>query len=302
MDSPGSAASSRHRPFTFRWISDNTDLADFSSAVKDKGVLITGAGRGIGKRLAIGIAAAGGRVALLARSQPELDVAKLEIEHAGGVTLRIRADVRDFEQMLSAVDRMQVVFGGTHVLICAAGTLGPIGSIVQARLSAWKEALDTNVLGVFHACRAVLPQMIERRSGKIVVLAGGGSSGPRPFVTAHATSKTGVVRLVESIAEEVRDYNIQINCLDPGSSYTSMTDEILHAPELAGTQEVEEARHVRLTGGAAAERQIQMALFLSSPHSNHISGRLISVSDDWKKLEHQNMLPDAYTLRRQVKG
>src|SRR5271154_6718469 len=107
MDSPGSAASSRHRPFTFRWISDNTDLADFSSAVKDKGVLITGAGRGIGKRLAIGIAAAGGRVALLARSQPELDVAKLEIEHAGGVTLRIRADVRDFEQMLSAVDRMQ---------------------------------------------------------------------------------------------------------------------------------------------------------------------------------------------------
>ena len=79
--------------------------------LKDKGVLITGAGRGIGKRLAIGFASAGARVGLLARSPAELDLAKLEIEHAGGVALRIRADMRDLEQMTAAVDRMQVVFG-----------------------------------------------------------------------------------------------------------------------------------------------------------------------------------------------
>src|SRR5678809_489251 len=81
-------------------------------SLKGKGVLITGAGRGIGKRLAIGFAAAGARVGLLARSQPELDLAKLEIEHAGGAALRIRADVRDFEQMCAAAERMQAVFGG----------------------------------------------------------------------------------------------------------------------------------------------------------------------------------------------
>src|SRR5919199_6105289 len=99
--------------------------------LKDKGVLITGAGRGIGKRLAIGFASAGARIGLLARSQPELDLAKLEIEHAGGTALRFRADVRDFEQVCAAVDRMRAVFGGVHVLIAAAAIQGPIGPFVD---------------------------------------------------------------------------------------------------------------------------------------------------------------------------
>ena len=80
--------------------------------LQDKGVLITGGGRGIGKRLAIGFAQAGARVGLVSRTQAELDAAKLEIEHAGGTALRLRADVRDFEQLTAAVDRMRVVFGG----------------------------------------------------------------------------------------------------------------------------------------------------------------------------------------------
>jgi 3-oxoacyl-[acyl-carrier protein] reductase len=277
-------------------------LSDFSFDVKEKGVLITGAGRGIGKRLAMGFAAAGARVGLLARSQAELDVAKLEIEHAGGATLRIRADVRDLEQMSAAIDRMQAVFGGTHVVICCAGVLGPTGPLTQIRLDHWRDAIDTNIMGVVHACRAVLPQMIERRSGKIIVLAGGGSSSPRPFVTAHATSKAAVVRLVESVAEEVRDFNVQMNCMDAGASYTSMTDEILHGGQMAGSGELEEAHKVRVTGGTPPERQVQMALFLSSPRSNHISGKLLLATDDPKKLEHQNMLPDFYTLRRHGKS
>ena len=94
-------------------------------SVKHKGVLITGAGRGIGKRLALGFAAAGARVGLLARSKAELDLAKLEIEHAGGMALRFRADVRDFEQICAAVDRMRVQFGAVDVLIAAAATQGP---------------------------------------------------------------------------------------------------------------------------------------------------------------------------------
>ena len=263
--------------------------------------MITGAGRGIGKRLAMGFARAGARVGLLARSQPELDLAKLEIEHAGGVTLRIRADVRDFEQMSAAVDRMQVVFGGTYVLICSAGVLGPIGPLAGIRMPAWKEALETNLMGVVYACRAVLPAMIERRNGKIIVLAGGGSNAPRPWITAHAAAKAAVVRLVESVAEEIRDYNIQINCMDPGNSYTAMTDEILRSEQLAGTREAEEAQRIRITGGTPPEKQIQMALFLASPESNHISGKLLSATDDPRKLRHQNMHDDAYTLRRQVK-
>ena len=92
--------------------------------LKDQAVLITGAGRGIGKRLAIGFAAEGARVGLLARSQAELDLAKLEIEHAGGTALRIRTDVRDYDQMSAAVERMRGVFGGVDVLIAAAAIQG----------------------------------------------------------------------------------------------------------------------------------------------------------------------------------
>jgi NAD(P)-dependent dehydrogenase (short-subunit alcohol dehydrogenase family) len=266
--------------------------------LKNAGVLVTGAGRGIGKRLAIGFAAAGGRVGLLARSKAELDLAHLEIEHAGGNALRIRADVTDFEQVSAAVDRMRVQYGGVHVLVCAAAVQGPIGPLVDHSAKALAETIQINLLGVMHACKAVLPHMIERRSGKIIVLSGGGAAGARPNFSAYAASKAAVVRLVETLAEEVRDHNIQINCMGPGGTYTHMTDEILRAGEKAGWKETEDALEIRRTGGTAPEKQIQLALFLASEQSNHISGKLIHVSDDWKKLKNENIHPEIYTLRR----
>jgi 3-oxoacyl-[acyl-carrier protein] reductase len=271
---------------------------DALELLKGKGVLITGAGRGIGKRLAIGFAAAGARVGLLARSQPELDLAKLEIEHAGGAALRIRADVRDFEQMCAAAERMQAVFGGVHILIAAAAVQGPIAPLAEVKPKQFAETLEVNVLGVMHACRAVLPQMIDHRNGKIIVLSGGGAASPRPSFSAYAASKAAVVRLVETLAEEVRDRNVQVNCMAPGGSYTHMTDEIIHAGDRAGRREIEDAEQVRLTGGVSPEKQVQLAMFLASERSNHISGKLIHVNDDWKKLERANMNPEAYTLRR----
>lgn len=269
--------------------------------LKDQGVLITGAGRGVGKRLALGFAQAGARVGLVARTQAELDATKLEIEHAGGAALRIRADVRDFEQLSAAVDRMRVVFGGVQVLIAAAAVQGPIGPFLEGKSKQWQEVLETNVLGVMHACRAVLPQMIERRSGKIIVLSGPGATDARPNFAPFAASKAAVVRLVETLAEEVRDHNVQVNAMGPGGTYSSMTDEIIQAGSRAGTKDLEEAEHVRLTGGVPPEKQMQLALFLASERSNHVSGKLIHVNDDWKRLEHDNMQPAAYTLRRVLK-
>jgi NAD(P)-dependent dehydrogenase (short-subunit alcohol dehydrogenase family) len=265
---------------------------------KDKGVLITGAGRGIGKRLALGFAAAGARVGLLARSQPEIDLAKLEIEHAGGAALAIRADVRDFERLCAAADRMRAVFGGVYVLVAAAAIQGPIAPLAEVPPKPWAEAIEVNLIGTMHACRAVLPQMIERRGGKIIILSGGGAANPRPNFSAYAAAKAAIVRLAETLAEEVRDCNVQVNCMAPGGAYTHMTDEIIHAGDRAGRKEIEDAEHVRLTGGISPEKQIQLAMFLASERSNHVSGKLIHVNDDWKRLERENMNPELFTLRR----
>lgn len=238
---------------------------------------------------------------MLARSKAELDLAKLEIEHAGGTALRIRADVRDFEQVCAAVDRMQVQFGPIEILIAAAGSQGPIAPLVGIKPKVWAETVEINLLGVVHACMAVLPKMIDRRSGKIIVLSGGGAAYARPNFSAYAASKAAVVRLVETLAEEVRDQNIQINCFSPGGTYTSMTDEIIDAGEKAGHKEIENAQHVRITGGVPPAKQLELAMFLASENSNHISGKLIHVNDDWKRLQDSNMHPEMYTLRRTLK-
>src|SRR5262249_9273166 len=157
------------------------------------------------------------------------------------------------------------------VLVCAAAVQGPIGPFVQCAPKAWAETVQTNLIGVVNSCRAVLPAMIDKRAGKIIILTGAGSTSARPNFSAYAASKTALVRLAETLAEELRDHNVQVNCMGPGGTYTNMTDEILRAGERAGWREQEEALQVRHTGGIAPEKQIQLALFLASEHSNHIS-------------------------------
>ncbi len=270
--------------------------------LRDKGVLITGAGRGIGKRLAIGLANHGARIALVARSKAELDLADLEIEHAGGLSLRLRADVRDYEQMCAAADRMRTHYGRLDVLICAAGLQGPIGPLMDTPVKAWAETIETNLIGVMNSVRAVLPHMLEKRSGKIIVLGGRGAGDSRPNFSAYAASKAAVTRFVETVAEEVRDRNVQINVMSPGRTYTHMIDEILRAGDRAGQKEEDEAVQVRITGGIAPDKQIALALFLASEDSNHVSGKMIHVNDDWKRLEHAAVSREVYTLRRVMKG
>ena len=267
--------------------------------IKEKSVLITGAGRGIGKRLAMGFAAAGAHVGLLARTQPELDLAKLEIEQAGGQALRLRADVRDGEELAHAVERMRSSFGGLDILIAAAGVQGPIGPFLSSKPKAWNETVEINLIGVANACRVALPSMIEKRSGKIILISGGGAANARPNFTAYAASKAAVVRFGENLAAEVGDHNIQVNIMAPGAVYSTMTDEVLRAgEEKAGRKEIEDAENVRITGGVPMEKQIALALFLASQRSNHISGKLIHVNDDWKRFEQENMKSELYTLRR----
>jgi 3-oxoacyl-[acyl-carrier protein] reductase len=269
------------------------------NSIKGKCVLITGAGRGIGKRLALGFAAEGAKVGLLARSQAEIDLAKLEIEQAEGLAMRLRADVRNLDELEHAVDRMHDHFGGVDVLIAAAGVQGPIGPFLSAKPKAWNDTIEINLIGAANACRAVLPRMIERRSGKVILISGGGSAYSRPNFTAYAASKTAVVRFGETLAEELLDHNVQVNIMAPGAAYSHMTDEVINAGEdRAGRREIEDAEKVRITGGMPAEKQVALAKFLASESSNHVSGKLIHVNDEWKRFEHESMRPDLFTLRR----
>jgi 3-oxoacyl-[acyl-carrier protein] reductase len=273
-----------------------------TTALKNKNVMITGAGRGLGKRLALGFARYGARIALISRSKSELDLAHIEIEQAGDNALRIKADVTDAEQLKLAVERAHVTFQSpVDILICAAGIHGPLQSFLEASLAAWTQAINVNLLGVVHACRAVLPHMVTRRVGKIIVLTCDSDRPPHTHLSAYTVSKTALVRLVETVAAEVADSNVQINCLDPGRAYTTLTDEIIQAENRLEPTLVAEAREVRRTGGASAELQLQHALFLASEQSNHISGKLIHITDDWQKLRNATLRADALTLRRVLK-
>jgi NAD(P)-dependent dehydrogenase (short-subunit alcohol dehydrogenase family) len=267
-----------------------------------KNILVTGAGRGLGKRLALGFARLGGKIALVSRSKAELDLAHIEIEQAGGNAVRIRADVTDPEQLTLAVDRARVVFGGPiDILVCAAAIHGPIDSFLHSPQKGWTETLTVNLLGVAHACRAVLPAMIEKRSGKILVITCDAQTTPELNLSAYTTSKAAVVRFAESVAAEVLDHNVQVNCFDPGPAYTHLTDEVIRAENKVDSRLVAAARETRRTGGASPELQLEHAAFLASERSNHITGKLIHVTDDWKKLMNATLRPDAFTLRRTTK-
>ncbi len=236
---------------------------------------------------------------MVSRSKSELDLAHIEIEQAGGSALRIKGDVTDAEQLAMAVERAHVAFQSPiDILVCAAGVHGPIKTFLESPALAWAQALNVNLMGVVNACRAVLPHMVKRRVGKIIVLTCDSDRPPHSNLSAYTVSKTALVRLVESIAVEVSDFNVQINCLDPGRAYTTLTDELIEAEDRLETALVAEAKETRRTGGAAAELQLQHAMFLASEQSNHISGKLIHITDDWQKLRNATLRADALTLRR----
>ena len=267
-----------------------------------KNILITGAGRGIGKRLALGFARLGARIVLVGRSKGQLDIAHIEIEQGGGNALRVTADVTDEEQLRTGVERAGVAFSGSpDVLICAAAVSGPLAPFGKSTLNEWKNALNINLTGVVNSCSAVLPSMIEKRSGKILVLACDSDAAPRGNFSAYETSKTALVRFVECLSVELSYHNVQINCFDPGPTYTSLTDETIEAEEMLESKVVAVAKETRSTGGTSPDLQMEHAVFLASEASNHITGKLIHVTDDWKKLKNAQLRPDLLTLRRVAK-
>ncbi|MCC7265618.1 MAG: SDR family oxidoreductase [Candidatus Latescibacteria bacterium] len=268
--------------------------------LKGRKALVTGAGRGIGRAIALALAAAGAQVALLARTRGQLEEVAAEI--GGARSLVLSADLAREAELRRAFGELAAVWGGVDILVNNAGVLGPIGPAHQVDPTAWLEAVRINLGGCFLCSQLVLPGMIAKGYGKIINLSGGGAVSPRPCFSAYSAAKAGVVRFTETLAAEVAPYHIDVNAVAPGAVNTRMLDQVLEAGRLAGDQALAEARRQQEEGGTDPIRPAALVVYLASPRSDGLSGRLFSaVWDDWQGLDvKQVMQTEHYTVRRIV--
>jgi 3-oxoacyl-[acyl-carrier protein] reductase len=264
--------------------------------------LVTGAGRGIGRAIALAFAAEGTAVVAVARTLSEVEETAALVRASGQRALAVAADVSNWQSVQEMVNHAVQEFGSIHVLVNNAGVQGPIGPLVEDDVERWTQTVQVNLIGAFLCCKAVLPIMMRQCWGRIINLSGGGATGPRPNFSAYSASKAAVVRLTETLAEEVKSHNIQVNAIAPGAVNTRMLDEVLAAGEAAGG-EWAVAQQRKAQGGTPAELAAELVLFLASDASGGLTGKLISAPhDDWRTWDAERIteLVDSpwYTLRR----
>ena len=282
----------------------------FVKALKGKNIIITGASRGLGVHIARAMWDNGANLLLVARSAQALMDLKADFERNPMPDQGIHMAVADFALSTATgliLQEARKVWGRLDGLVNNAGILGPVGPLWKNPWNAWEETIQVNLLAPVSLCRACIAWMKEGGQGKIINLSGGGATGPRPNFSAYAVAKTGVVRFTEILAEEVRDFNIQVNSIAPGALNTDMLETVLQEdPESVGKHEYESALKQKEGGGASPDRAAQLCVFLASPASNGITGKLISaIWDPWEELpEHVQDLAegDIYTLRRIIPG
>jgi NAD(P)-dependent dehydrogenase (short-subunit alcohol dehydrogenase family) len=268
--------------------------------------IITGAGRGIGRAIALAFVHEGADVLVASRTLSEVAETAEEVRALGRHALALKVDVSNRDEVERMVAQAFDEFGKVDILVNNAGIYGPIGSLVDNDPEKWVQTVRINLFGSFLCAQAVLPSMIRQRRGKIINLSGGGASSPLPNFSAYAASKAAIVRLTETLAEEIKGFNIQVNAIAPGGVNTRLTDEVLAAGAAAGEEMLERTRRQKETGGVPPERTAALAVFLASEESDGLSGRLISaVWDDWENMNgriDQIMASDLYTLRRVVEN
>jgi 3-oxoacyl-[acyl-carrier protein] reductase len=272
--------------------------------LRDRVALVTGGGRGIGAAIAREFAREGARVFVVARTEREVKGVAADIRADSGDAAHGIADVAD----VTAVDRMvqecMERFGRVDVLVNAAGEYGPIGVMWENDPAAWAHAVSVNLLGTLHTCRAIIPRMLAGGGGRIINLSGGGAASPLPRFSAYAATKAAVVRLTETLAEELRGHGVTVNAIAPGAVDTRLQDDVLAAGDRAGELY---GRMLRLRetgeGGVPAELAASLAVYLASDDAAGLTGKLISAPHDgWQtwgsaRVEELGRRP-WFTLRR----
>ena len=273
--------------------------------LKNLNALITGGSQGLGKTIAEHFLREGANVVLCARGEKDLSATRDELAKnfpAQKVSTKT-CDVSNEAQVSEIIAFALRELGSLDALVLNAGIYGPMGLTESVSLDEWRRAIDINLFGVLLPCRAVIPHFKKAGRGKIVVLSGGGATNPLPNISAYAASKAAVVRLMETLAEELKGFHVDVNAIAPGALATRLVDEVLAAgPEKVGAAFFEKNKSWKEKGAVPLELGASLAVYLASAESDGITGKLISAQwDDWAKLhEHRDELAksDIYCLRR----
>jgi NAD(P)-dependent dehydrogenase (short-subunit alcohol dehydrogenase family) len=251
--------------------------------LKEQVAVITGGGQGIGRGIALALAAEGARCDLAARTLATLEETKAEIESRGGEAFVVQTDLRAPEQIEALAQATLERYGHVDVLVNNSGIAGPMTELWKIDPADWDETFDVNVRGVFLTCRAFLPAMIERGTGSVIVI--GSPSGKRPLHgrTAYTTGKLGLVGLVRTLAWEVGGHGLRVNLNSPsGPEGPRMQAVIRGQAETRGISY--EQAHQEFVDLSALGRFTPVedigaaAVFLASTDAGSVTGEDLNVS------------------------
>ncbi len=269
--------------------------------------IITGGSRGMGKEIAEHFITEGSDVVICSRNSYNLHNVFKEFhkkfKKQNTVISAIQCDVSIKEEVDIFINKSFEEMENINTLVLNAGVYGPMGPTESVSLDDWIDAINVNLYGVLLPCRALIPHLKQQKYGKIIILSGGGATNPLPNISAYAASKAAVIRLMETLAEELKPWNIDVNAIAPGPLATDMVDEVLKAgPDKVGKEFYEKNVKWKTTGATPLRLGAQLAVYLASKESDGITGKLISAQwDNWREMHtHLEELKnsDIYCLRR----
>ena len=193
--------------------------------LQGKVALVTGAGRGIGKAVAIAYAKEGAAVSCAARTQSQIDTTMAEIESAGGQAIAVRADVADLQSVRAMVDTTVRRFGGIDILVANAGGNFDRSRVEDGDPADWLTTLNVNLVGAYYCARESIPYLKQRQGAKIITVGSGIGHNGRPASSAYASAKAGLWMLTRVLAQELWEYGISVNELIPGPVMTERVRE-----------------------------------------------------------------------------
>ncbi len=194
--------------------------------LKGKTALVTGAGKGIGRAIAVALAAEGVNVGLVARTAGDLETAASELTRVHGASASVAtADVSVRAEAESAVARIRAELGPIDILVNNAG-IAQFGSVLEMDPDDWERVLRVNVLGTYYVTRAVLPGMVDRRVGDVINVASTAGEKGAATLSAYAASKAAVLRFTESLAAEVRKHDVRVTALVPSTVNTELATRV----------------------------------------------------------------------------